>query len=311
MTTASVVIPSRGGAARLPLLLNGLRAQEYSDWEAVVVLDGDIDGSAAVVARFGDLPVRTIAFAANRGRVAALNAGFAAATGDILIRCDDDFEVPSGFIGAHVAAHTGVVRGVVGPTRNVAPDNAYMRAYGRDADERAARALQDAAPADLWRFWGGNTSVPRAVHTDLGGFSDAYSGYGWEDLDFGYRLHAAGIPIAVAAETEVKHHMASISTTVRADRAFRSGQARRTFESRHGTDASSATPISVWSRLVGFTAHALSSPTRVGRAAGAVDTLIGAVPIPVGRKAIALVVESASVAGFRAAKAEEVAPGDF
>ena len=44
MTRGSVVIPSRGGAERLPRILAALVAQQGSDWEAVVVLDGDIDG---------------------------------------------------------------------------------------------------------------------------------------------------------------------------------------------------------------------------------------------------------------------------
>ena len=50
------------------------------------------------------------------GRVTALNTGFDAATGDVLIRCDDDFEPSPGHVAAHVtaqlAAHHGeVVRG--------------------------------------------------------------------------------------------------------------------------------------------------------------------------------------------------------
>ena len=52
MTRGSVVIPSRGGAQRLPRILDALVAQQGSVWEAVVVLDGDIDDSAAVVARY-------------------------------------------------------------------------------------------------------------------------------------------------------------------------------------------------------------------------------------------------------------------
>ena len=83
---ASVIVPSRGGAERLPRLLDALSRQTYESWEAVIVLDGDIDGSASVVERYSHLPVQVLVFPENRGRVAALNAGFAAADGDVLYR---------------------------------------------------------------------------------------------------------------------------------------------------------------------------------------------------------------------------------
>ena len=79
MTLASIIIPSRGGAKRLPRLLSALAAQDDRDWEAIVVIDGDVDGSRQVVERYRHLPVRSTVFPENRGRVAALNAGFAAA----------------------------------------------------------------------------------------------------------------------------------------------------------------------------------------------------------------------------------------
>ena len=68
MTRASIVVPSRGGAARLPVLLESLRKQTEQDVEMVVVLDGDVDDSESVVRRYADdLPVRAIVFPENRG----------------------------------------------------------------------------------------------------------------------------------------------------------------------------------------------------------------------------------------------------
>ncbi|MCV5935170.1 glycosyltransferase, partial [Escherichia coli] len=75
--TASLVIPSRGGAARLPHLIDALRAQTTQDWEAIVVIDGDVDNSASVVeAARDELPIHSIVFPENRGRSAELNEGF-------------------------------------------------------------------------------------------------------------------------------------------------------------------------------------------------------------------------------------------
>ena len=92
-------------------------------YEAIVVIDGDIDGSEAVVASYQHLPVRCIVLPENRGRVTALNTGFAAATGEVLIRADDDFELSPGHLAAHVGAHEQGRVGVVGLPLNIAPDN--------------------------------------------------------------------------------------------------------------------------------------------------------------------------------------------
>ena len=120
MTLASVIIPSRGGAQRLPTLLSALAAQDDHSWEAIVVIDGDVDDSASVVARYDrQLPVRCIVFPENRGRVAALNAGFEAARGDVLIRCDDDMEPRPDYVAQHRRAHRGDRCGAVGLPLNV------------------------------------------------------------------------------------------------------------------------------------------------------------------------------------------------
>lgn len=299
MNAASLIIPSRAGAARLPILLEALRHQTYPEWEAIIVLDGDIDGSEQVVGRWSDLPVRSIRLDQNMGRATALNVGFAAADGDILIRCDDDFEPFPDHIGAHVEAHRHGLCGAIGLPLNIAVQNHYMRVYGRQADELGRLDAYAAQPMDRWRFWGGNTSVSRAVHEQIGAFDVSYHGYGWEDVDYGYRIHQAGLPIVMVPDAEVRHHMASINTRVRADRAFSSGRARRHFETLHGAGSSGscAPPTSGWERLTRATARTLNQQ-RTSRLATAVDRALPVLPAPLGRKAVALVVESAARAGL-------------
>lgn len=299
---ASIVIPSRGGAQRLPLLLASLAAQNHADWEAIVVVDGDIDGSAAVVARYAHLPVRAIVFPENRGRVAALNAGFEAATGEVLIRADDDFELSPGHVAAHVAPHEVGTVGVIGLPLNVAPPNAYMRVYGAWADELGRRAARGTAPDHRWRLWGGNVSCTRETFDRVGGYDQRYRGYGWEDLDFGYRLSKLGIPIELAEGADVRHHMASVTSSIRARRAWDSGAARARFEAIHGagvTGAPEPAGDDPWNRLVRGCARQLT-PTRLKASTRAVDALLPVLPTAVGRKLVALAVESASVGGFHA-----------
>lgn len=301
MTSASLIVPTRGGAERLPVLFDALRRQTHTDWEALVVVDGDIDGSEAVVDRYSDLPVRAIVLAENRGRVSALNAGFEAADGDVLIRCDDDFEPAPGHVAAHVAAHDERLCGAVGLPINVAPENAYMRVYGRDADERSRRDAYATEPDERWKLWGGNTSVRRETFAELGGFDTRYRGYGWEDVDFGYRLHSLGLPIELVPDAEVRHHMASVNTVARANRALMSGKARHTFDRLHGHGSSGPcvrASSSPWNAAVVAASRAMT-PTTTPLIASAVDRSIGSLPDAVARKLVALTVEAAGASGYR------------
>lgn len=305
MPEVSIVVPSRAGAERLPRLLDALRRQEGCNWEAVIVLDGDIDGSAQVVTdHAADLPVRTVTFPENRGRAAALNAGFDAAGGEVLVRMDDDVEPRADFAAQHALLHCGRRIGIVGPCEDVFPDTAYARAYGRPAEARVRAESYATAPGEGWRLWSGNVSVTREVYDEVGPYDTDFREYGWEDVDWGYRLHLAGVPVIAAPEVEALHHNPAVSVSARAARAFDSGRSRRRFELKHGTDAlgvlsEARATSSPWNAAVAAAASlagrgALRPMTR------AIDAALPRVPRAVGEKLAALLVEAAGRAGRRA-----------
>lgn len=295
----SIVIPTRGRAALLGGLFDALERQSSDDWEAVVVIDGDIDDSESVVLSASKtLPVRPIVFEANRGRAAALNAGFDAAGGDVLVRCDDDLVPGPDFVRGHAAAHEGRRVGVVGLYRNIYPDTAYARAYGRGWDEQFRREAYQADGARAWRYWAGNCSVTQDSWHEVGEYDTAFRSYGWEDVDWGYRLHRAGVPVVIEPTLEVDHLGPSVTTEKRAERAYYAGAAKRRFEAKHDIQVSPRTPASTWDRTVSVVRRSLDekSITRFGRG---LDRSAALMPDPVARKAIALLVEASSVAGYR------------
>ncbi len=298
MTLASIVIPSRGGARRLPTLLSALAAQDDAGWEAIVVIDGDIDGSEVVVARYSHLPVRAIVFPQNQGRVAALNAGFAEAQGDVLIRCDDDL-VPA---PDYVRRFKSAVRdgdAAIGLYRNDLPATPYAAAYGKPTDESfRADAYRSATP---WRYWAGNCAVTRVCWESVGAYDPDYRAYGWEDVDYGWRIQVSGRRVVLVPELETTHRVAAVTTRSRVLRAYHSGAARRTFEGKHPKaplPAAEPAATSVWNRLVrALGRHA--SRRQLLAAATAVDGLARVLPHSVSRKLIALLVEGGAVAGYR------------
>lgn len=298
---ASVVVPSRGGASRLHRLMTALAAQSHADTEIVVVLDGDVDGSRNVLAGWVDrLDLRVVIFPENRGRSAALNAGFEAATGEVLIRCDDDLEPRPGHVARHVSHHieTSTPVGVIGLCPNVFPETDYARKYGIRR-ERIFRDQAFALPAgQRWRLWGANVSVTRQTWDRVGTYDLAYRAYGMEDVDWGYRLHALGTPIALDPDLDAPHHGAATTTTIRASRAFHSGAARRTFERLHGTTALGSwhQPAGLWDRAVRATGRH-TGPTGSARMARLTDRALPLLPRYAAEKAIAFTIESAAIAG--------------
>ena len=300
---ASVIVPSYRGAARLPGLLDSLAAQdEAPPFEVIVVIDGVEDGSSQLLEAEDRLQVRSLRFPENRGRVAALNAGFEAARGQFLIRCDDDLIVPSRYVAAHVAAHEGVPpRGAVAPTRDLHAPSPYARAYGEDAAARSlARALSTPA-AERWRLWAASCSLTRETWEHIGPYDSRYQGYGWEDVDYGYRLHAAGLPISLLEEALAEHHGPARSVQARALKAHEAGAARATFRALH-PEAPVEEPSpgrGVWGAGVHLASRLLASQRGVTRWATMVDRSLPIVPTAVGRKLTALAVEGAGLAGSR------------
>lgn len=313
---ASAIVPSYCGAARLPQLFDSLAGQlEAPPFEVIVVIDGVDDGSVAVVDAETRFPIRRILFPENRGRVAALNAGFEAATGEVLIRCDDDLVVPPDYVRAHVDAHMNAVEpvGVVGPTRDIHEDSVYARVYGNAAAASSLSYALDRPADERWRLWAASCSITRETWDRIGPYDPMYRAYGWEDVDYGYRLHAAGIPILIAEKALAEHHGPARSVSGRVAKAFDSGAARATFHRLHPA-APLAAP-SPGTGLWGTAVRAVSVGLRNDRLRRVIPRLIdralGAVPDRIGTKLAALAVEGAGYAGAvagRTSMTEHAAP---
>jgi len=100
----SVVIPTYNRAALLGRSVRSVLAQTYADFEVVVVDDGSTDGTAGVLAAFGDPRVRYVALARNQGAGAARNVGVRVARGEFLAFQDSDDEWAASKLAKQMAA---------------------------------------------------------------------------------------------------------------------------------------------------------------------------------------------------------------
>lgn len=311
MTTVdvSVVVPTYGGAHRLPPLLEALAGQTTARrWEVVVVVDGVVDDTPGVLDAWrARLPLETVVFPRNEGRVRALNRGFASAGGRVLIRCDDDLTPGPGFVEHHAAHHDDTDRcGVIGLTRDVLPASRYAAAYG-EVEDRRRRRIAYAAPAhQRWRHWAANCSLTREAWDALDGYDERLR-FG-EDVELGWRLARSGVDLVIDPALETDHRGAAGDARTRVPRAFTSGAAQALIARWHPemsapemvAGGSTGTPgmrARLWTTWVALLARAANEPARAARLGGAVDRVLSIVPPMAGRALVASAVEAAGRAG--------------
>jgi glycosyltransferase involved in cell wall biosynthesis len=126
----SVIIAAHNEAPRIALRLRNILDQDYptESLQIVVVDDGSTDGTAAL-ADIGDARVRIVRLPRNVGKAAALNAGVAAVTTNLVVFADARQRFAPGALQALAGPFSDPEVGAVSGELVIAPDTA-----GRAAD---------------------------------------------------------------------------------------------------------------------------------------------------------------------------------
>lgn len=90
MPRISVIVPAYNRAGQIRRAINSVLAQDFGDFELVVVDDASTDGTADVARAYRDKRIRVLCLDGNRGSNGARNAGIRAAEGEILCFLDSD-----------------------------------------------------------------------------------------------------------------------------------------------------------------------------------------------------------------------------
>jgi glycosyltransferase involved in cell wall biosynthesis len=198
----SVIIPVRDGGILLERCLTALSKTRYPHWECIVIEDGSQDDSAEIAYRHGArvLSGRRCC----QGPAYARNIGAQVAHGDMLFFLDADVLVRPGTVG-HIAA-----------TIKANPD--ISACFGSYDDTPTApnflsqyrnllhHFVHQHGSAAATTFWSGCGAIRKDVFLAYGGFNNTlFDRPCIEDIELGYRLHAAGEQIRLEKLLLVTH----------------------------------------------------------------------------------------------------------
>lgn len=183
----SVIMPVYNGERFLAGALHNIFAQNYHPLEVIVVDDGSTDGSAGIIAAFGE-QIRYF-HQPNAGPAVARNTGLALARGEFIAFLDVDDRWPAGklhaqaqYLRQHLALHL-----VWGYTQTL-----YLPGAGQ-----GDRTEQPLPPPSLLPLVG-SALFRKELVTHVGAF-DPQLRMG-EDVDWFMRIREANLPLQVIAE---------------------------------------------------------------------------------------------------------------
>lgn len=214
-----------------PVLRSWFRQNYDGDIEIVFVNDCTPDESVAVagaeVKRLCSVPrdiglgptptVRIIENALNSGNCVSRNEGIRVSTGDIVFVIDADCVVNRDFVRLHVDAHSwGDCDVVIGPMNIEVGCNDPLEMLAEyEADPGAVlpmAAMQDPVNSSSFlncitrNFSIRRTALPSRLFDPAFGYSaDPSSGFGWEDVEMGFRLWQSGARTRFVSEAISLH----------------------------------------------------------------------------------------------------------
>lgn len=200
----SVIIPTYNRAEVLKKCLERLAEQtlEKEKFEVIVVDDGSSDGTKKVVEdAIGDVGFElSYLRQENQGQGVARNKGIGVAKGDVVLFIGDDILVDKHFLEMHLDQHKKNPEaniGVLGfidwdPSIKITPfmewltnGSSILGKFG--GHQFAFEKLKDKKWADYNFFYTSNISLKKSLLEEEK-FDEDFHGYGWEDIELGYRL---------------------------------------------------------------------------------------------------------------------------
>jgi GT2 family glycosyltransferase/glycosyltransferase involved in cell wall biosynthesis len=210
-TAASVVIPNWNGkdllAKYLPSVVEAMQGNEI-----VVVDNGSTDGSAEFL-RTAFPQVKLVALPQNLGFGGGSNAGFRAATNDIVVLLNSDMRVAPDFLAPLLEGFRDPAVFAVScqiffsDPDKVREETGLTQAWWQDGGLRVRHRI-DSEIRDLYPCFyggGGSCAFDRRKFLELGGFDHLLAPFYLEDTDLGYMAWKRGWKVLYQPRSVVYH----------------------------------------------------------------------------------------------------------
>lgn len=179
MKKISIIVPAYNEAEYLPILLESIQKQTFSNWEVIVADANSTDKTVAIAKKFkarvvqGGLP--------GRGR----NAGAQAASGDYLLFLDADTKLPEQFLASAISQFKknrfDIAIPYFYPLSNLRIDQTFFK---------FKRSLMSMTRESYPFTIGAAILITKKLHKKIGGFNESMN-LG-EDNDYGQRARKLG-----------------------------------------------------------------------------------------------------------------------
>lgn len=220
-TKISVVIPVFNNEKTILKIIEILLKQRKINHEIIAVDNGSTDRSVFYLREAAERNKDYIYFfeERKRGAAAARNTGAKKAKSEVILFLGGDIIPDKNLLDRHWETHLQYPKIEIGCLGNVTWDQAvsptpFMIFLENGGPQNAFGNLAGSDWADPEHyFYGSNISIKKEIFERAGGFDENnFSGYGWEDLELGYRLKKLNFrlkyePTAVGFH----HHFYSLS----------------------------------------------------------------------------------------------------
>jgi len=196
----SIIIPVHNGGEKFKKCLDSILNTSPSNLEAIIVADGESDGSWRYAA---DRGMKIIKIPETGGPARARNAGASQAIGDILLFIDSDIIIPPNTVDLvrTAFANDSELTALFGSY----DDEPYEKNMLSQYRNLLHHFVHQTSNRDASTFWAGCGAIRRKIFIEIGGFNEGYRFPTIEDIELGYRLKKSGYKIRLNKDIKVKH----------------------------------------------------------------------------------------------------------
>lgn len=200
MTSVSLVIPLYNQLAYTRQCLDSLTRSTSEPYELILIDNASSDGTGAWLDTVKATVIRN---AENLGCAKAWNQGIRASTGQVVAILNNDLVLSRGWLTPLLDFMRATGHGIVSPAAREGPLNYDLDAYAAAYTARCRTATRP-------RIYGSCMLIRRDVFETVGLFDEAFTYGGYEDMDFLWRVQAAGITVGMTGASLI-HHFALVT----------------------------------------------------------------------------------------------------